>query len=92
MDTSITVAVILAMITLGAFVIHLLNDQHSERIALHQYSRRLPWHRGAHSATRPQPDGTAPPAVRARRDHRDGGRGRLSPRRRTNRAAKGRRT
>ncbi|MEI5098666.1 hypothetical protein RB200_08355 [Streptomyces sp. PmtG] len=92
MDTGITVAVILAMIALGAFVIHLLNDQHSERIALHQYSRRLSGRRGAHSATRPRPDGTAPPAVPSRRDHRDGGRGRLRPRRRTNRTAKGRRT
>ncbi|MEV4927151.1 hypothetical protein [Streptomyces roseoverticillatus] len=91
MDTDITVAVILAMIALGAFVIHLLNTQHSERIALHQYSRRLPGRRGAHSPTRPQPDDTAPPAVRPRRDHRDGGRGRLRPRRRTSRATQGRR-
>ncbi|MEU7578683.1 hypothetical protein AB0B50_13860 [Streptomyces sp. NPDC041068] len=91
MDTGITVAAMLAMIALGAFVIHLLNAQHSERIALHQYSRRLPGRLGAHSPTRPQPDGTPPPAVRPRRDHRDGGRGRLRPRRRTNRAAEGRR-
>ncbi|MFJ2771293.1 hypothetical protein [Streptomyces sp. NPDC087300] len=92
MDTGITVAVMLAMIAPGAFVIHLLDDQHSERIPLHQYSRRLSGRRGAHSPTRPQPDGTAPPAVRPRRDHRDGGRGRFRPRRRTNRAAQGRRT
>ncbi|WP_189173842.1 hypothetical protein [Streptomyces lasiicapitis] len=90
MDTVITVAVVLAMIALGAFVIHLLSGQHAERIALHQYSRRLPGRRGARSATRPQSFITAPAAVRARRDHRDGGRGRLRPRRRTNRAAKGR--
>ncbi|GGV19581.1 hypothetical protein [Streptomyces spectabilis] len=92
MDTGITVAAVLAMIALGAFLIHLLNDQHADRIALRQYARRLPGRSGSHSPAQPQPDSTAPPAVRARRDHRDGGRGRLRPRRRTNRAAKGRRT
>nr|WP_237330355.1 hypothetical protein [Streptomyces sp. BA2] len=89
MDTVITVALVLAMIALGAFVIHLLNDQHTERIALHRYSNRLPGHPGAHNPAPPPPGGTASPTVRARRDHRDGGRGRLRPRRRTNRAAKG---
>ncbi|MEU5687813.1 hypothetical protein [Streptomyces venezuelae] len=91
MDTGITATVTLAMIALGAFVIHLLDPQHSERIAPHRYGRRLPGRRDAHGLTRPRPDGTAPSAVRARRDHRDGGRGRSRPRRRTNRAAKGRR-
>ncbi|EPH42319.1 hypothetical protein ABT390_13165 [Streptomyces aurantiacus] len=95
MDTGITVAVLIAMIALGAFVIHRLNAQHAERIALHHYSRRLPARDGAPGSTRPQPGGTAPPAapgVRVRRDHRDGGRGRFRPRRRTNRAAKDRTT
>lgn len=92
MDSGLTVAVILAMITLGAVVIHRLNDQHAERIAQRQYSSRRTGRRGTRGPAWPHP-GTAPaPAVRARRDHRDGGRGRLRPRRKANRAAKGRRT
>lgn len=92
MDTGLTTAVILATITLGTFLIQRLTDQHGERVALRQYNRRVTGRRGAHSPTRPQPGTTDPPAVRARRDHRDGSRGRLRPRRRTNRTAKGRRT
>jgi hypothetical protein len=76
----VTVAVILGMIALGVLLIHLLNSQHSERIAAYHYGR---------SGT-PVP-GPAPQKARSRagasvtggrRDHRDGGRGRLRPRRR----------
>ncbi|MGA4840509.1 hypothetical protein [Streptomyces sp. G45] len=91
MDTGLTVAVILAMIALGAFVIHRLNDQQAGRIALRQYSRRLTGRTGTRSPARPPSDIARPPAVRVRRDHRDGGRGRLRPRRKVNRATKGRR-
>ncbi|MGW2225514.1 hypothetical protein [Streptomyces formicae] len=87
MDTGLTIAVILAMIALGTFLIHRLNDQRAERIAQRQHGRR-----GANSPARPQPGIAPPPAVRTRRDHRDGGRGRLRPRRKANRAATGRRT
>lgn len=90
MGTGLTIAVILGMIALGSFLIHRLNDQHAERIALRQYSRRLPGRRSARSPARQQP-GIAPPfALRARRDHRDGGRGRLRPRRRSVKRASGR--
>jgi hypothetical protein len=82
MESLITVAVILGMIALGAFVIHQLNSQHAERIAAFHYSRLLPGVHGRNT-TSPQPgEGrSGPPAgLGARRDHRDGGRGRLRPR------------
>jgi hypothetical protein len=83
METVITVAVILAMIALGAFVIHLLNGQHAERIAAFQYSRPLPGARDrSTTSTIPRPvNGTDDGAKTrgARRDHRDGGRGRQRP-------------
>ncbi|MFH8410516.1 hypothetical protein ACH4FX_37925 [Streptomyces sp. NPDC018019] len=91
MGTGLTVTVILAMTALGAFVIHLLNAQHDDRIALHRYSRRLPDRRGSRNPARRQQVTTVPPPVHARRDHRDGGRGRLRPRRRTTGSFKGRR-
>ncbi|MFK8844175.1 hypothetical protein [Streptomyces sp. Ac-502] len=91
MGTGLTVTVLLAMTALGVFVIHLLNAQHDDRIALYRYSRRLPDRRGAHEPTRSQPVTAAPPALHDRRDHRDGGRGRLRPRRRTTGSFKDRR-
>jgi hypothetical protein len=89
METVITVAVILGMIALGAFVIHLLNGQHAERIAAFRYSRLLPGVRDrntnptprpAHGADRTDARSARHDARSARRDHRDGGRGRLRPR------------
>lgn len=54
-----------------------------ESIALHHYSRFLPGGRGVRSSTAGlYPGRSQPPAVPTRRDHRDGGRGRLRPRRR----------
>jgi hypothetical protein len=82
MDTVITVTVILGMIALGAFIIHLLNGQHAERIAAFHYSGLLPGVRDRNT-TSPRPtDGTDDGADGrgARRDHRDGGLGRLRPR------------
>lgn len=76
MESLISVAAILAMIALGAFVIHLLNNLHAERIAAFHYSRFLPGARGRNK-TSPQPTAgrVDPPAGDgARRDHRDGGR------------------
>ena len=82
MDALVTTAVILAMIALGAFLIHLLNGQHAERIAAFRYSRFLPGPRGRNTTSpRPAEGGPVLPAGHgARRDHRDGGRGRLRPR------------
>ncbi|MFD5842327.1 hypothetical protein [Streptomyces chartreusis] len=39
METFVTVIVILAMIALGVLLIHLLNSQHSDRIAAFHYGR-----------------------------------------------------
>ncbi|QEU92900.1 hypothetical protein CP970_20065 [Streptomyces kanamyceticus] len=91
MDAATTLSVALAMIALGALVPHLLNDQHADRITSRQYSGRPPGRRGAHSGMQPQPITAAPHGGIGRRDHRDGGRGRLRPRRRITRATKGRR-
>jgi hypothetical protein len=83
METFVTVVALVAMVALGAFLIHRLNNQHDERIATFHYSRSRPAARG--------PAPSAPQKVRGRagtsgtgdrRDHRNGGRGRLRPRRR----------
>ena len=92
MGAIVTVAVILAMIAAGGILIHLLNVQHDERVAVYPYSRFRMGRRGrtpskpmAPTAQHPGLVGT-PPARDTRRDHRDGGRGRLRPRRRMVRA------
>ncbi|MEV6960192.1 hypothetical protein AB0M97_13500 [Streptomyces sp. NPDC051207] len=85
MGTLVTVIVLLALIALGAFLIHRLNAQRGDRIADFHYGR-------TGSVVR----APAPPAGRkahgrmsgasgtgGRRDRRDGGRGRLRPPRRT---------
>jgi hypothetical protein len=69
METFATVIVLLAMIALGALAIQLFTASHSDRIAT------LPTQRARGRA------GTS--GTGDRRDHRDGGRGRLRPRRRT---------
>ncbi|MFI8996615.1 hypothetical protein [Streptomyces sp. NPDC053542] len=45
MDTGIAIAVILAMIVLGALLIHRLNDQTTGRIAAHPHGHRPHSHR-----------------------------------------------
>ncbi|MFE7836500.1 hypothetical protein ACFU53_10720 [Streptomyces sp. NPDC057474] len=86
METFVTVIVIIAVIAFGVLLIHLLNSQHSDRIAVFHYG-----HSGMPVAG---PTPSAPPKARGRarttgtgrrRDHRDGGRGRLRLRRRTHR-------
>ena len=42
METVITVSVIIGMIMLGVLLIHLLNGQHSERIAAFHYGDAMP--------------------------------------------------
>ncbi|MHC5257450.1 hypothetical protein ACYSUO_06180 [Streptomyces sp. UC4497] len=87
MDAVITALAFLLLIALGAYLIHRLNAQHAERIALRTYRRFLPGRRTpgepADATTLPaQP----PPVVPAdRHDHRDGGRGRFRARRRHDR-------
>jgi hypothetical protein len=83
METFVTVVALLAMVALGAFLIHRLNNQHDERIAAFHYGRSRSAARGpAPSAPQQVRGRTAPSGTGDRRDHRDGGRGRLRPRRR----------
>ncbi|MBT2423903.1 hypothetical protein J7F01_30885 [Streptomyces sp. ISL-22] len=74
MGTVVTVAVIIAVIILGMFVIHRLNAQHAERIGAFRYSDALP---GIGRRLRKSPRASAPegsPADATRREHREGSR------------------
>ncbi|MFD9791071.1 hypothetical protein ACFWXK_08970 [Streptomyces sp. NPDC059070] len=83
MTTALTILVMVLLVIGAARLIHRLNAQHTERIALHRYSRFAPGRRGdPGSAAQPVPGRSQPPAAPTRRDQRDGGRGRLRPRRR----------
>lgn len=84
-DILVTVIVLLAVIAAGAFLIHRLNSQHGDRSAAFHYGRG-----GVVAPDRKTDD--APAARRRaavasdadrRRGRRDGGRGRLRPRRGT---------
>ncbi|MEU9960649.1 hypothetical protein [Streptomyces sp. NPDC050982] len=78
METFVTVVVILAMVALGAFLIHRLNNQHDERIAAFRFSRSLPAVRGpAPSAPKQDPGHAAAIGTSDRPRRDDGGRGRL---------------
>ncbi|MEU3958672.1 hypothetical protein AB0F42_02335 [Streptomyces buecherae] len=83
MEILITVFAIAVMIALGMLVIHQLNAQHEDRIALFPYGRSR---RGGASPARPShpaPDPTGGDrGGHSRRDHRDGGRGHFRARRR----------
>ncbi|MGW7240959.1 hypothetical protein [Streptomyces sp. NPDC054804] len=81
METFVTVVVLLAMVAVGVLLIHLLNNQHDDRISAFPYGR-----------SRAVVQGPAPPARQKGRgragtsgtgDHRDGGHGRIRPQRRT---------
>jgi hypothetical protein len=81
MEAASTAAAFLVLITVAAYVIHRLNTQHAERIALRSYSPSLPGRRvpaELGNAGTPPPSPVAPAD---RHDHRDGGRGRFPPRR-----------
>ncbi|WP_327397924.1 hypothetical protein [Streptomyces phaeochromogenes] len=78
METFVTVVVILAMVALGAFLIHRLNNQHDERIATFRFSRSLPAVRGPAPSSPEQVPGRAATGGTGDRQGRDGGgRGRL---------------
>jgi hypothetical protein len=83
MDAGLTVVVFLLLIAVAAYVIHRLNAQHAERIALRSYGRRRGDEAGRGDGAQPHAPAAEPLAVHSRRDHRDGGRGRFRPRRRT---------
>ncbi|CAM5485663.1 hypothetical protein GCM10010261_49770 [Streptomyces pilosus] len=84
MDIVVTVIVLLAVVVAGAFLIHRLNAQHGDRSAAFHYGRG-----GAVAPDRKTTDGSAArrrvAAANDAGERRDGGRGRLRPRRRTHR-------
>ncbi|WP_165396185.1 hypothetical protein [Streptomyces sp. F001] len=46
MNAFLTAAAFLVLIAAAAYVIHRLNIEHADRIAVHQYSAALPGRRG----------------------------------------------
>ncbi|MGW2572053.1 hypothetical protein [Streptomyces sp. NPDC001537] len=89
METFVAVMALLAMIAVGVLLIHLLNNQHDERIAAFPYGRSRSTVRGAApSAPQKLRGRVGTNGADDRRDHRDGGRGRLRTRRRTRTAGK----
>ncbi|WDF42449.1 hypothetical protein PBV52_39460 [Streptomyces sp. T12] len=90
MNTFLTAAAFLVLIAGAAYVIHRLNIQHADRIAVRRYSAPLPGRRGRGTPQPPVgPDRSKSPTTGERRDHRDGGRGRFPPRRRSSRTSPG---
>ncbi|MCT9092376.1 hypothetical protein N4G70_26405 [Streptomyces sp. ASQP_92] len=72
MATALTIVITLLLIAAAARVIHLLNAQHSQRIALHHYGRFQPAGRGTRgSPARPAPGVAEPSAASTHRDQRD---------------------
>ncbi|WP_175408554.1 hypothetical protein [Streptomyces sp. TRM64462] len=71
METVVTVAVVIAVIAAGMFVIHRLNEQHAERIGAFRYSDALPGvgRRLQKGARATAPEGS--PADTTRREHRE---------------------
>ena len=65
MTTALTIAVTLILIVLATYVIHRLNAQHADRIAVHHYSPLEPGGRGGPAAARNRvPAGSTPPPSR----------------------------
>jgi len=88
MNAFLTTAAFIVLIAVAAYVIHRLNLEHADRIAVHRYSSPLPGRRGRGTPEPPPgPDRSESPTAGERRDHRDGGRGRFPPRRRSGRPA-----
>ncbi|MFF4504739.1 hypothetical protein [Streptomyces sp. NPDC001401] len=87
MNAFLTAATLVVLIAAAAYVIHRLNLEHADRIAVHRYSSPLPGRRGRGTPQPPVgPDRSESPTAVERRDHRDGGRGRFPPRRRSGRS------
>jgi len=86
MNAYLTATAFIVLIAAAAYVIHRLNIQHADRIAVHRYSVARPDRHGRGTPQPPvRPDHSEPSTDDERRDHRDGGRGRFPPRRRSSR-------
>jgi hypothetical protein len=83
MNPFLTAAAFIVLIAAAAYVIHRLNIEHADRIAVHRYSAPLPGRRGRGTPLPPvEPGRPQSPTSGEQRDHRDGDRGRFPPRRR----------
>ncbi|MEV7732416.1 hypothetical protein AB0O75_09985 [Streptomyces sp. NPDC088921] len=87
MNAFLTATAFLVLIAAAAYVIHRLNIEHADRIAVHRYSSPLPGHGGRGTPPPPVEPRSESPTADERRDHRDGGRGRFPPRRHRRRTA-----
>jgi hypothetical protein len=85
METFVTAVMLLAMVAVGVFLIHRLNTQHDERVAVFPYGRSRSTVRGPAPSAPQKPRGRAGSGAGHRRD---GGRGWLRPHRRTRTAGK----
>lgn len=85
MNALLTAAALVVLIAAAAYVIHRLNIQHADRIAVHRYSGALPGRRGRTPQPPVAPERSDAPAPGDRRDHLVGGRGRFLSRRRRSR-------
>ncbi|MFI9769333.1 hypothetical protein ACIHJG_21040 [Streptomyces sp. NPDC052415] len=83
MNAFLTAAALVVLIAAGAYAIHRLNLQHADRIAVHRYSDPWPDRHGRRTPQPSGPDRSESPPTGERRDHREGGRGRFPPRRRS---------
>lgn len=77
MNAFVTAGAFIVLIAVAAYVIHRLNLQHADRIAVHEYSAPRPG-RGGHGTPQPPTGQNRPEAPTAGepRGRRDGGRGR----------------
>ncbi|MFH0177244.1 hypothetical protein [Streptomyces cacaoi] len=89
MNLFLTAVHVLVLVAATAYVIHRLGVPHADRIAMPRHGVALPGLRGR-GTPRPavEPEQPESPSVGARRDHRDGGRGRFPPRRRRSRRSR----
>lgn len=79
MNVFLTAVAFVVLIAVAAYVIHRLNLQHADRIAVHRYETPLPGRRGHGTPHPAEPGRPESPATGARTDHRDEGGGRFPP-------------
>ncbi|MFF4030478.1 hypothetical protein ACFYZ2_11995 [Streptomyces sviceus] len=71
MDASLTAGAFIVVIAVAAYVLHRLNLQHADRIAVHRYGATRPDPSGRGTPQPPTgPDRPGAPTVGERRDHR----------------------
>ncbi|MFF6915344.1 hypothetical protein [Streptomyces sp. NPDC012466] len=71
MNAYLAAVAFLVLVAVAAYVIHRLNLQHADRIAVYRYGSPLPGRRGRVTPQPPSgPDPSGSPATGERRDHR----------------------